>query len=152
LRSRFAAWLKKVGVSARINSVIFSDLGQASSFMALDWVQAALKKILGFAPFPATLNVRPKMDEDARIWEAVQKNLPGIPLPAAAGGFCSARLYRVAIRGTVNSEEGSMMNGAVLLPEVADYPKDKIEIVAPVQLKSALGLKDGDQLTLEFVN
>jgi CTP-dependent riboflavin kinase len=151
LRLRFAAWLKNVGVSARINSVIFSDLGQASSFMALDWVQAALKKILGFAPFPATLNVRPKMEEDARVWEAVQKNLPGIALPAAAGGFCSARLYRVAIQGTVNSEKGSM-NGAVLLPDVADYPKDKIEIVAPVQLKSALGLKDGDQLTLEFVN
>ena len=120
--------------------------------MALDWVQAALKKILGFAPFPATLNVRPKMEEDARVWEAVQKNLSGIPLPAAAGGFCSARLYRVAIQGMVNSEKGSMMNGAVLLPDVADYPKDKIEIVAPVQLKSALGLKDGDQLTLEFVN
>jgi CTP-dependent riboflavin kinase len=141
--------VKSVGVSARINSVIFSDLGQASSFMALDWVQAALKKSLGFAPFPATLNVRPKMEEDARIWEAVQKNLPGIPLPPAAGGFCSARLYRVAIQGPANSQKGRM-NGAVLLPNVADYPKDKIEIVAPVQLKSALGLKDGDQLTLEF--
>jgi CTP-dependent riboflavin kinase len=141
-----------VGVSAKINSVVFSDLGKASSFMALDWVQAALKKSLGFAPFPATLNVRPKMEEDARIWEAVQKNLPGIPLAPAAGGFCSAKLYRVAIQGPVNSETGSMMNGAVLLPNIADYPKDKIEIVAPVQLKSALGLKDGDKLTLEFVN
>jgi CTP-dependent riboflavin kinase len=39
-----------------------------------------------------------------------------------------------------------------LLPNVAGYPKDKIEIVAPVRLKSALGVKDGDQLTLEFVN
>jgi CTP-dependent riboflavin kinase len=140
-----------VGVSAKIDSIIFSHLGQASSFMALDWVQAALKKTLGFVPFPATLNVRPKMEEDARIWEAVQKNLPGIPLPPAAGGFCSARLYHVAIQGPVTSEKG-MMNGAVLLPNVADYPKDKIEIVAPVQLKSALGLKDGDQLTLEFLN
>jgi CTP-dependent riboflavin kinase len=118
--------------------------------MALDWVQAALKKSLGFAPFPATLNVRPKMKEDARIWEAVQKN-PGISLAPAAGGFCSARLYRVAIQGPASSRKGRV-NGAVLLPIVADYPKDKIEIVAPVQLKSALGLKDGDQLTLEFVN
>jgi CTP-dependent riboflavin kinase len=39
-----------------------------------------------------------------------------------------------------------------LLPSVADYPKDKIEIIAPVQLKSVLGLKDGDQLTVEFLN
>jgi riboflavin kinase, archaea type len=116
--------------------------------MALEWVQAALKKALGFTPFPATLNVRPKMEEDARVWQAVQKNLPGLPLAPAADGFCSARLYRVAVLGPGKGQA----NGAVLLPSVADYPKDKIEIVAPVQLKSALGVKDGDQLTLEFVN
>jgi riboflavin kinase, archaea type len=134
--------------SAKLNSVIFSDLGQASSFMALEWVQAALKIRLGFAPFPATLNVRPKTEEDGQVWQDVQKNLPGIPLAPAADGFCSARLYRVAVLGPGKSQ----VNGAVLLPSVADYPKDKIEIIAPVQLKSALGLRDGDQLTLEFVN
>jgi CTP-dependent riboflavin kinase len=137
-----------VGIAAKLNSVIFSDLGQASSFMTLDWVQAALEKTLGFAPFPATLNVRPKMEEDARVWQSVQKNLPAIPLPPGADGFCSAKLFRVAVLGP----ERGQANGAVLLPSVADYPKDKIEIVAPVQLKSALGLKDGDQLTLEFLN
>jgi CTP-dependent riboflavin kinase len=131
-----------------MDTVIFSDLGQASSFMALDWVQAALKKSLGFAPFPATLNVRPKREEDARIWETVQKNLPGIPLPPAASGFCAARLYRVEVVGPGNTQA----TGAVLVPSVDDYPKDKIEIVAAVQLKKALGLKDGDPLTLEFLN
>jgi CTP-dependent riboflavin kinase len=137
-----------MGLSAKIDSIIFSHLGQASSFMALDWVQAALKKSLGFAPFPATLNVRPKMEEDARIWQAVQENLPGIPLPPPVSGFCAARLYRVAVVGPGSAQA----TGAVLLPSVVDYPKDKIEIVAAVQLKSALGLKDGDQLTLEFLN
>jgi len=139
---------KSVGVSAKIDSVIFSDLGQASSFMALDWVQAALKKSLGFAPLPATLHVRPKMEEDARIWQAIQKNLPGIPLPPTVSGFCAARLFRITVVGPGSAHA----TGAVLLPSVVDYPKDKIEIVAAVQLKSALGLKDGDQLTLEFLN
>jgi riboflavin kinase len=44
------------------------------------------------------------------------------------------------------------IRGAVLLPEVANYPKDKIEIVAPVRLKEALNVGDGDPLVLEFVN
>jgi riboflavin kinase len=140
-----------VGLSAKINGVIFSDLGQASSFMALDWVQAALTKSLNFTPFPATLNVRPKGEDDARVWAAIQSDWPGIPLPPADGGFCSARLYRVEVEGTSNSGN-SRASGAVLLPNVTGYPKDKIEIVAPVRLKSALGVKDGDQLTLEFVN
>ncbi|MGH7926494.1 MAG: DUF120 domain-containing protein [Candidatus Binatia bacterium] len=40
----------------------------------------------------------------------------------------------------------------MLLPEVQDYPKDKIEIVAPIRLKDAFGVKDGDRLTLEFLH
>jgi CTP-dependent riboflavin kinase len=40
----------------------------------------------------------------------------------------------------------------VLLPEVPNYPKDKIEVVAPMRLKDQWGVRDGDQLTLEFVN
>jgi CTP-dependent riboflavin kinase len=35
---------------------------------------------------------------------------------------------------------------------VTGYPKDKIEIVAAVRLKDELGVEDGDQLILEFVN
>ena len=119
--------------------------------MALDWVQEALSKSLNFTPFPATLNVRPKSKDDARIWEAIQSEWPGIPLTPANGGFCSARLYPVEIEEPSNPEK-SKARGAVLLPNVSGYPKDKIEIIAPVRLKSALGIRDGDQLTLEFIN
>lgn len=134
----------------RLNGVIFSDLGQASSFMALDWVQKALEKSLGFSPFPATLNLRPRAREDAQVWEAVQNESGGVPLPPVNGGFCSARLYRVHIHRPAGSSD--QVNGAVLLPDVRDYPKDKIEIIAPMRLKEAFGVEDGDQLTLEFGN
>jgi CTP-dependent riboflavin kinase len=134
----------------RLNGVIFSDLGQASSFMALDWVQKALQKSLGFSPFPATLNLRPRAREDAQVWEAVQNESGGVPLQPVNGGFCSARLYRVHIHRPAGSSD--QVNGAVLLPDVRDYPKDKIEIIAPMRLKEAFGVEDGDQLTLEFGN
>jgi CTP-dependent riboflavin kinase len=94
----------------RMTGVIFSDLGLASSFMSLDWVQLALKQCLGFVPFPATLNIRPKAAEDAET------------------------------------------TAAILVPEVKDYPGDKIEIVAPLRLKEHLGVRDGDAITLEFRN
>ena len=77
-------------------------------------------------------------------------NLAGIPLPPVDGGFCSARLYRVAIHGTADSENRGEWR--CLAARRNDYPKDKIEIVAPVRLKEALGVEDGDQLTLEFGN
>jgi riboflavin kinase, archaea type len=116
--------------------------------MAMDWVQAELTKRLGFIPFPATLNLHPKGKDDAQTWAAI-RGLPAIALPVE-GGFCSARLYRILIHRPANF--GGKMNAAILVPNVADYPKDKIEIVAPVQLKEAWGVRDGDSLTLEFVN
>ena len=135
----------------KINGVVFSDLGEASSFMALDWVQQALQESLGFAPFPATLNVHPKKAEDLEAWAAVRRDVKGIPLPPVDGGFCAARLFPVEIYRPPSGPSASV-RGAVLLPEVRDYPKNKIEIVAPVRLKDALDIQDGDQLTLEFVN
>ena len=116
--------------------------------MALDWVQASLKQCLGFSPFPATLNVRPKAAEDLQVWRRVQDELIAVPLPPIDGGFCSAKIFRVGIFSPVSER----LDGAVLLPEVKDYPNDKIEIVAPVRVKDHLGVGDGDALTLEFIN
>ena len=132
----------------RIQGVIFSDLGQASRFMALNWVQEALRERLGFAPYPATLNVRPLTPQDARLWEEIQREIAALPLAPLESGFCSAGLYFVSIRRLAGSE--ATVRGAVLLPAVVDYPKDKIEIVTRVRVKDALSVKDGDRLILEF--
>ena len=133
-----------------MTGVIFSDLGKAASFMALDWVQEALRNSLGFSPFPATLNLRPRAKEDAQVWEKIQEELQDVELPPSSAGFCSARLYRIEIHGPADRSRATI-KGAVLRPGVSGYPKDKIEIVAPVRLKDVLGVQDGDALTLEFV-
>ena len=132
-----------------MTGIIFSDLGLASSFMRLDWVQAALRQSLGFEPFPATLNLRPQAADDAATWRRIQADCAGVPLASAESGFCNARLFPVQVSSAAGA---ARMDGAVLLPEVKDYPSDKIEIVAPVRLKDHFGVRDGDALTLEFVN
>jgi riboflavin kinase len=133
----------------RLSGIIFSDLGQASSFMVLDWVQDLLNERLGYHPFPATLNVRPKDAEDAEVWRRVQRDHAGTPLTPASDGHCGAKLYRVEIYQEANSIK---VGGAILLPEVDDYPQDKIEIVAPVRVKDHFRVDDGDQLTVEFLS
>jgi CTP-dependent riboflavin kinase len=132
-----------------MTGVIFSDLGLASSFMALDWVKLALERSLGFIPYPATLNVRPKGANDGETWRLVRSE-DGTPLVASESGFCSARLYPVEVLGV--GDDGGRIAGAVLVPEVKDYPGDKIEIVAPVRLKDHFGVGDGDPIVLEFLN
>jgi CTP-dependent riboflavin kinase len=137
--------------TSRMTGIVFSDLGQASSFMALDWVQELLKQCLGYNPFPATLNLRPRTSEDIELWQRAKMEIAGMPLTEATAGHCGARLFRIEIhepaRGT-----GGKVEGAILLPEVKEYPKDKIEIVAPMRLKDHFGIRDGDALTLEFLN
>lgn len=119
--------------------------------MRLEWVQRALTQKLGFAPYPATLNLRPRGVEDSKVWEKVQQEVEGVGLPPPRSGSCSAQIFFVEIARTAGSG-GETVKGAVLLPDVPGYPKDKIEVVAPVRLKDAWGLGDGDQLTLEFVH
>jgi CTP-dependent riboflavin kinase len=139
-----------MSAAQKIQGLIFSDLGQASRFMALDWVQRALVGCLGFAPFPATLNVRPAHHEDAVIWRSIRDDTRFFSHMPGHEGSCVARIYRIEIQAAGEDRRG--MPAAVLLPEVKNYPEDKIEIVAPMRLKDALGVKDGDPLTLEFLN
>src|SRR5258706_3563846 len=96
-----------------LTGIIFSDLGQASSFMALAWVQDSLKEGLGYYPFPATLNLRPKAAHDSQIWRRAQSELAGVPLGPAANGFFPARVFPVAITGQAKGP----VEGAVFLPE-----------------------------------
>jgi len=134
-----------------MTGIVFSDLGQAAAFMALAWVQDLLKERLGYKPFPATLNLRPKSAEDVLIWQRAQDELAGVSLAPAQSGHCKARLFRIEIHAPALGATDKI-DGAILLPEVKDYPKDKIEIVAPMRLKDHLGIRDGDALTLEFRN
>jgi CTP-dependent riboflavin kinase len=134
-----------------MTGIVFSDLGQASSFMAFDWVQALLKDRLGYYPFPATLNLRPRAIEDDELWQRAKREHQSVALTEAGGGHCGARLFRIEILGPERSQ-GVRVQGAILLPEVDDYPRNKIEIVAPMRLKDHFGIQDGDVLTLEFLN
>jgi CTP-dependent riboflavin kinase len=135
----------------RMTGVIFSDLGAASSFMALDWVQNALRDALGFTAFPATLNVRPKDAADAETWRRERAEFPGLRLERIPSGFCSARLYPIHV-GRDPARKEQIVRGAVLVPEIDNYPGDKLEIVAPMRLKDEFRVGDGDELTLEFLN
>jgi CTP-dependent riboflavin kinase len=140
-----------VSVRQKINGVIFSDLGVAAKFMSLDWVQQALAGCLGYVPFPATLNLRPADHEDAAAWESIQSDASFFSHMPGATGSCRARIYRVELQSG-RAGPRHVLPAVVLLPEVKDYPKDKIEIVAPVRLKDAFGVEDGDRLTVEFLH
>jgi CTP-dependent riboflavin kinase len=76
-------------------------------------------------------------------WKQVKNEVKGIEISPPDASFCQARCFLIEIEGR--------HRGAVLLPRVEDYPADKIEVIAPVRLKEALNVQDGERITLEFV-
>ena len=134
----------------RITGTICTGLGEGAAFMSLNWVRQVLRERLGFEPFPATLNLRLESEEEMARWEKIRGSAGGINVPAPDPSFCESRCWHVMISGAVDRRDVNV-RGAVLFPQVGDYPRDKVEIVAPVSLKDSLGARDGDRLTLEFL-
>lgn len=116
-------------------------LGEGAGFVALDWVRVGMRRALGFEPWPGTLNLR--MGGEAwRHWRSGLAQRPGIALPPAPG-FCAAKCFRVRLNDRVEA--------AAVFPEVDGYPDDKLELVAPVALRAALGLHDGDAVQVQIL-
>ena len=81
--------------------------------------------------------------ESMSVWGRI-KNTPGVSIdnPNSGPHDCNARCYQVSIEGQVDA--------AIVLPEVADYSTNRIEIIAETGVREALGLNDGDSLILEI--
>jgi CTP-dependent riboflavin kinase len=142
---------KSAAVEApRVSGIIRSGLGEGSAFMSLDWVRQILRERLGFAPYPATLNLRLESEEEIARWAEIRAGSGGLSIPPPRPSFCESRCWHVVITGAKDHGDVNV-HGAVLFPLVDDYPEDKVEIVAPVSLKDSLGARDGDRLTLAFL-
>ena len=127
----------------KITGVVFSDLGRAASFMSVERVRRTLGKKLGFFPYPGTLNLRLETDQAMESWREA-RGRRGIEIASEDPAHCHARCFLVEIEGKGR--------GAVILPEVEGYPSDKVEIIAPVRLKDEIEVKDGERVTIEFVD
>lgn len=124
-----------------IEGRLVSGLGQAADFTQLDWVRRQFISLAGIDPHPGTLNLG-LGDEDNRQRWRIWRDTPGQPMAAADDGYCSARCYQVRVDGRIPA--------AVVLPELADYPEDKVELVAALPLRQHLSLGEGDLVRVEL--
>ena len=133
--------LPLLGASDWIRGRVVSGDGAAAKFTEVPWVQRQIHERLGFAPYPGTLNLRPSSDHDRAVFEQL-KAQPGMSLEPEPG-FCAARCFPVVIERVA---------AAIVLPEVRDYPPDRLELLAPVRLRDQLALSDGCMLTVAVVS
>ncbi len=125
-----------------LSGKVVDGTGKAAYFTQLDWVQEQCYTKLGFRPYPGTLNL-----------EVAEKSLPvvevlrreeGICLVPPDPEYCAARVLPILV-GTVT--------GALIVPEasVNIHGRKIIEVLAPVRLKDALGVHEGEWITLDII-
>ncbi len=125
-----------------IKGKIVEGLGIGRDFTRIQWVKAQFISKLGIDPYPGTLNLEVAEGEDLDRFAALKKT-PGIEIPPEDPSFCSGKCYPVLINGR--------LKGAIVLPVVADYPKNKLELITAENVKKALSVETGDCLEVEIL-
>ena len=114
----------------------------ASDFTQVPWVKDQFARKLAIEAYPGTLNLEITETEDLKAFESL-KSCEGVEITPEQASFCSARCYPVLIAGTIK--------GAIVFPCVADYPGNKMELIAPVHVRKTLSLNAGDILEVEIL-
>jgi CTP-dependent riboflavin kinase len=141
-----------------IEGVLRDGLRVAAQFTELPWVREQFQRKLGLDVWPGTVNLQVQ-DPDGRaalarlrqapdapggIRSGVPIEPPAVPASAEAPGadqpaYCVGYCFPALI--------GSLP-AAVVVPHVADYPPDKLELVAAVRVRDALGMQPGDRVVV----
>ncbi len=119
---------------------VVSGLGEGAYYVRL--YTPRFREYLGFEPYPGTLNVRvlfPKTVFDA-LCNARPIIIPGFTKEGRT--FGDVKAYRVRIDG---------VEGAIVIPSRTVHPPKIAEVIAPVNLREKLGLRDGDRIRIEVV-
>lgn len=123
---------------------VFRGLGEGGFYVSLAEYREWFRKFLGFEPYPGTLNLRLSPESIAK--RKLLESYEGFRVPPIRRGdrsYCSARLFKAIINDSIE--------GGVVIPERTVYGPDVIEVVAGVHLRTALGLKDGDEVKVEVL-
>ena len=118
-----------------------TGIGMGVTFTQLDWARNQFRERLGIEPFPGTVNVIIDDPESMPVWVRL-KTTSGIAIENPNNGphDCDAKCWHVTIAGEID--------GAVLYPLVDNYPPSQVEVIAPVGVRNALQIEDGESLTL----
>ncbi len=125
-----------------LEGVVVSGLGEGRYYISMPYYSSMIQKLLGFKPYPGTLNVRLVGES---VWKRRQLNayrtlhIPGFRDEKRVYG--GAWLFRAKINGYEPA--------GIVIPERTSHGSEIIEIVAPEYLRSVLGLKDGDRAVIE---
>ena len=107
--------------------------------MAIPWVRDAVRGLIGFDPYPGTLNVKLVDADMVAVWREIQDG-PALRLAPPPPEDCGARVFRVTVVPDIDA--------AIVVPDLTRHANDTLELIAPIHIRNRLGLRDDDRVTL----
>ena len=124
-----------------ITGIITEGLKESSFFTDIPWVKEQFITRLDIDPYPGTLNLDITDTEDVEKLKEIKKQ-KGIEIIPLEEGFCSAKCFPVLVAGKIK--------GALIIPQVPDYPESRLEIISPYKIRDVLSLKVGDTVPIQI--
>ncbi|MFB5084318.1 DUF120 domain-containing protein [Symbiobacterium thermophilum] len=129
-----------MGTQIRWTGRVVSGLGVAARWTTLDWFRAAIERLFGFKPVPGTLNAI--AEGDRQELDRLLLTAGTVLVPPAEDICCSLVLPAHVARGVRSHPV------VLLRPMVYGYNPAQVEFLAPVRLREALELRDGDEIVI----
>ena len=126
----------------KIKGKIVEGLGEGGKFTRIPWVRNQLMSKLSIDPFPGTLNLEISGRDNLENVESLRL-MDGIQIFPEDPSFCRGKCYLALI--------GGRLRGAVVVPDVPDYPDNKIELISGQNIKETLSINAGDFLEVEIL-
>src|SRR3989338_4651590 len=111
---------------------VTSGLGKGAVFMSIDYYKKNVEEKLGFDPYPGTLNLNIGKSAASLLKKLIPIRIEGFK--KGSRSFGGAGCYKIRINS---------ISGSIIVPDLAENEENIIEIIAPVNLKSELKIKDG---------
>jgi len=137
--------LESVPAAIEFEGNVVSGMGEGAYYMSLEGYRRQFKEKLGYEPYPGTLNVRLTDQIFMNSRRELGKH-PSIFLDGFSDGtrtYGWVKCYRAAIN------DGAVDNAAVLVLERTHYDDSMLEVIAPMSIKQAAGIKNGQRVKVE---
>jgi riboflavin kinase, archaea type len=120
-----------------LKGTVAPGVGGSKNYLESQWVRQQVEEKIGFKPYSGTLNIR-LSEESAKKRLELHHDKEDMVRPQV-GSFPG-----ILIRAQIGSYEC-----AIVHPEDHNYPRDIVEVIAPVNLRKELNLVDGSEVTIE---
>ncbi|TFG11645.1 CTP-dependent riboflavin kinase [Candidatus Thorarchaeota archaeon] len=127
----------------RIEGTVVGGLGEGAYYV--DMYSDRFEESLGFKPYLGTLNVKVSGETAQQAVSRMKHSPPLVVQGFREEGrtFGDVICYRVLVNGKIEA--------AIVLAQRTHHGKDILEVIAPMNIRKKLNLKDGDKVELALV-